>query len=51
MKRLVNRNLGRNIWQRSFYEHVIRNETDCREIRDYIDQNPAKWAEDRCCEP
>ena len=47
LKRLVNRSLGKNIWQRSFHEHVIRNENDYREIWEYIDANPAKWAEDR----
>ena len=46
-KRLVNKKLGCDIWQRSFHEHVIRNEHDYREIWDYIDTNPAKWAEDR----
>ena len=35
------------IWQRGYYEHVIRNEKDYREIWNYIDQNPARWAEDR----
>ena len=35
------------LWQRSFHEHVIRNENDYREIWEYIDANPAKWAEDR----
>ena len=35
------------LWQRSFHEHVIRNERDYREIWEYIDANPAKWAEDR----
>ena len=47
LKRLVNRRLGHDIWQRSFHEHVIRNENDYREIWEYIDANPAKWAEDR----
>ena len=47
LKRLVNRRLGHDIWQRSFHEHVIRNENDYREIWQYVDQNPAKWAEDR----
>ena len=46
LKRLVNRKLGLNIWQRSFHEHVIRNEHDYREIWEYIDTNPARWAED-----
>ena len=35
------------LWQRSFHEHVIRNEHDYREIWEYIDTNPARWAEDR----
>ena len=47
LKRLVNRRLGHDIWQRSFHEHVIRNDNDYREIWQYIDANPAKWAEDR----
>ena len=47
LKRLVNRRIGHDIWQRSFHEHVIRNEQDYREIWEYIDQNPAKWVEDR----
>ena len=47
LKRLVNRKLGHNLWQRSFHEHVIRNEHDYREIWEYVDTNPARWAEDR----
>ncbi|MBR1566696.1 MAG: transposase [Oscillospiraceae bacterium] len=35
------------LWQRSFHEHVVRNENDYREIWNYIDQNPARWKEDR----
>lgn len=34
------------IWQKSYYEHVIRNEQDLREIREYIINNPTKWLED-----
>ncbi len=51
LKRLVNRRLGRDIWQRSFHEHVIRNEQDYREIWEYIDENPVRWVGDRCYEP
>ena len=46
IKRLVSRRLGQDIWQRSFHEHVIRNENDYREIGEYIDANPSKWADD-----
>ena len=34
---------GRPIWQRSFYDHVIRNKKDYEEIYRYIEENPAKW--------
>lgn len=46
--RLCNMNRqGNKIFQTSFYDHVIRSEQDYREIWDYIDNNPAKWREDR----
>ena len=47
LKRLVNRELGENIWQRSFHEHIVRNEKDYLDIWAYIVNNPARWAEDR----
>ena len=34
------------LWQRNFYEHVIRNEADLGRIRQYIVDNPVRWAED-----
>ena len=33
----------KNLWQRNYYEHVIRNEKDLRQIREYIVNNPLKW--------
>ena len=33
-------------WHRNYYEHVIRNETDLEEIREYIQNNPLKWLDD-----
>ena len=47
LKRLTNRKTGEKLWQRSYYDHVIRNETDYREIWQYIDANPLRWTEDR----
>ena len=47
MKRWASRQAGFGLWQKSYHEHVIRNEDDYRQIREYIDTNPAKWAEDR----
>jgi putative transposase len=38
---------GTSIWQRNYYEHVIRNETDYCEIGEYILGNPVKWDLDR----
>ena len=34
------------LWQRSFYDHVIRNEADYLRAWQYIDDNLAHWAED-----
>ena len=38
---------GRTIWQERFHDIIIRNEEQYRFICKYIDENPAKWAEDR----
>ena len=35
------------LWQRNYYEHVIRNERELDRIREYIVTNPLKWALDR----
>jgi len=35
------------LWQRNYYEHVLRNETDLNSTRQYIIDNPAKWEEDK----
>jgi len=35
------------VWQRNYYEHVIRDEAEWASIREYIEANPACWAEDR----
>ncbi|MFK8268422.1 transposase [Capnocytophaga cynodegmi] len=34
------------IWQRNYYEHIIRNEASYFKIHEYIENNPAKWNED-----
>ena len=41
LKRAVSRSGGQALWQKSFYDHVIRNETDLAETRRYIRDNPA----------
>ena len=45
-KVLVTKAIGKSIWQRSFYDHIIRDETDYMIKWKYIDENPAKWADD-----
>ena len=37
---------GAAVWQRNYYEHVIRHEEDLRRIREYIAQNPLAWEHD-----
>lgn len=38
---------GTSVWQRNYYEHIIRDEAALRRIRRYIINNPARWAFDR----
>jgi len=35
------------VWQRNYYEHVIRNERSLNKIRQYIHENPLRWHLDR----
>ena len=44
MKRWVSRQIGKPIWQKSFYDHGIRNQQDYNEIWQYIENNPLKYA-------
>lgn len=46
------KNLGwkpfdRKLWQRNYYEHIIRNEKSYETISEYILNNPAKWQNDK----
>ena len=45
-KRFCNRDMGQNIWQGRSHDHIVRGEADYRKIWEYIDNNPARWAED-----
>ncbi len=38
---------GARLWQRNYWEHIIRNETELNRIRNYIINNPKNWDEDR----
>ena len=46
VKRVSNRDAGMDIWQTSFYDHIIRDERDCVAHLRYMEENPAKWLED-----
>jgi len=50
-KAAVTRRIGREhnatgIWQRNYYEHIIRDEKDLQNKTDYIEANPILWDED-----
>lgn len=34
------------LWQRNYYEHIVRNDKELQRIRTYIASNPAQWADD-----
>lgn len=38
---------GASVWQRNYYEHIIRDEPELNRIRNYILQNPLNWDEDK----
>jgi REP element-mobilizing transposase RayT len=37
---------GAPVWQRNYWEHIIRDERELARIRNYIEQNPARWETD-----
>ena len=46
LKRFVNKDVGFNVWQRSYHDHVVRCERDYEEIWQYINDNPIRWESD-----
>ncbi|MGI6428567.1 MAG: transposase [Syntrophomonadaceae bacterium] len=46
LKTLISKEIGCSIFQRSYYDHVIRSEKDYEQICQYIDTNPLRWTED-----
>ena len=45
-KGLVTKRIGFSLWQKSFHDHIIRDESEYRRIWQYIDENPQHWDED-----
>ena len=46
-KMYVSKKIGYSIWQKSFYEHIIRNEKEYFKIKEYIRNNIINWKEDK----
>ena len=46
LKRYCNREYGKNIWQSSYNDHIIRGEKDYQKIWEYIDTNVIRWEKD-----
>ena len=46
-KGVISKKAGFSIWQKGFYDHVIRGERDYLDIWNYIEGNPSKWTEDK----
>lgn len=46
LKGKVTKEIGYSIWQKLFYEHIIRNEKEYLKIKEYIINNPINWNDD-----
>ena len=47
IKRHTNKMAGFNMWQDSYHDHIIRDKADYQRIWQYIDENPARWTDDK----
>ncbi|MCI8346044.1 MAG: transposase [Clostridia bacterium] len=47
LKSDISKKVGESIWQKSFYEHLIRDEKEYIQIKDYIRNNPFNWNKDK----
>lgn len=46
-KEYITKQIKESIWQKSYYDHIIRNEKDYLRIWQYIDENILKWSLDK----
>ena len=46
LKRLIGRDWGAPLFQRGYHDHIVRTEPDFLRLWTYLDDNPAKWADD-----
>jgi len=42
-RRAVSRELGFAVWQRGYWDRIIRSEAEWQELNTYIEANPARW--------
>ena len=47
MKGAVSKQAGFSVWQKGFYDHVVRSQRDYLDVWNYIEGNPSKWEEDK----
>ena len=47
LKGIITKEIGNSIWQKLFYERIIRNEQEYLMIKEYIQNNPLNWENDR----
>ena len=47
LKSLSSKSVGYRLWQRGYYDHIIRSDADLSETRQYIQNNPLKWMLDK----
>lgn len=45
-KNAVTKHIGKSIWQRSYYDRIIRDNDELYRIREYIKRNPKNWGND-----
>ena len=48
-KGILSKRIGFPVWQKGFYDHVVRGREDFQQIWNYIEGNPYKWSEDELC--
>ena len=46
LKGCITKQIGKNIWQKSFHDHIIRDRDDYIRIAKYIQNNPKLWQHD-----
>jgi len=46
LKSMTTKQFGFSMWQRSYHDHIIRDDTEYQRIWQYIDENPSCWVED-----